>query len=338
VKPNILVCGKTGVGKTSLIQAVTQIGTVPDSAIGHGQPTTKGFDLYETDIANFIDAEGMEPGQTIDEYVEFIKGEMIERLDSNAAENVIHAIWYCIDGAGARIQVADEQFIKAFDEKGLIVVTKAEIMRENQYEPMIKVLSGLIEPERITIVSSQSHTGLTKLMEKSLLISEKSAGLAKDEIDSFNARWEKYYLQMVAGWKKRTDNEANSLIRWAAGRAAAIAFVPFPLADLAPLIANEAYMIQKIAGIYGYAINESIATMLRSIAGGSIVGKVLASFIPVLKIPIATVVTFGVGNAAKAYFSSDMKLNPSELKKEFKKGEKEAKKIDWKEHKVEDDV
>ena len=31
MKPNILVCGKTGVGKTSLIQAVTHRGVVPDA-------------------------------------------------------------------------------------------------------------------------------------------------------------------------------------------------------------------------------------------------------------------------------------------------------------------
>lgn len=43
MKPNILVCGKTGVGKTSLIQAVTHRGTVPDAAIGNGEATTEKF-------------------------------------------------------------------------------------------------------------------------------------------------------------------------------------------------------------------------------------------------------------------------------------------------------
>ena len=47
-KPVILVCGKTGIGKTSLIQAVTGRETVPDSAIGTGMPVTHGFTPYET--------------------------------------------------------------------------------------------------------------------------------------------------------------------------------------------------------------------------------------------------------------------------------------------------
>ena len=61
-KPVILVCGKTGIGKTSLIQAVTGRETVPDSAIGTGMPVTHGFTPYETEAATFVDAEGMEPG------------------------------------------------------------------------------------------------------------------------------------------------------------------------------------------------------------------------------------------------------------------------------------
>ena len=61
MKPNILICGKTGAGKTSLVQAVTHAGTVPDEAIGDAEATTRGFDVYETDIANFIDCGGWSP-------------------------------------------------------------------------------------------------------------------------------------------------------------------------------------------------------------------------------------------------------------------------------------
>ena len=79
MKPNILICGKTGAGKTTLLQTVTQPGTVPDEAIGHGAPTTYGVIEYETEIANFMDCEGMEPGQTIQEYVDFIMNALADR-------------------------------------------------------------------------------------------------------------------------------------------------------------------------------------------------------------------------------------------------------------------
>jgi uncharacterized protein (DUF697 family)/predicted GTPase len=337
MKPNILVCGKTGVGKTSLIQSVTHIGTVPDSAIARRQPTKKGFDLYETDIANFIDAEGVGPGQTIEEYAESIKNKMIERPNSNAIDYVIHAIWYCIDGAGAQIQEADEQFIKTFGKKALVVVTKSEIMSKNQYDFVVEVLSNLINPEKIVIVSSQRNTGLAKLIEKSLLISEESAKLANEEITTFSFSWNQYYSQMANNWQKKMNDEADSLIRWTAGKAAFLATSPVPVAEVYLLLMNETYMVYRMGGIYGYAATEATASMLREIAGGSIKKKVFVSFFQGFKIVISARIAYGVGKAAKAYFASNMKINSSELKEEFKKGEKEAKKVDWKENKVEDD-
>ena len=117
MKPTILICGKTGAGKTTLIQAVTHAGTVPDEAIGDAEATTRGFDVYETEIANFIDSEGMEPGQTVEQYASFIMGEVVKRLDSGSAVNLVHNIWYCVDGSGARLQPADARLIRQFSDK-----------------------------------------------------------------------------------------------------------------------------------------------------------------------------------------------------------------------------
>ena len=47
-RPNILVCGYTGSGKTSLIRSV--LGSiVEESKIGNGLPVTMGYDKYEND-------------------------------------------------------------------------------------------------------------------------------------------------------------------------------------------------------------------------------------------------------------------------------------------------
>ncbi|MBO4492648.1 MAG: hypothetical protein J5944_14965, partial [Lentisphaeria bacterium] len=128
-----------------------------------------------------------------------------------------------------------------------------------------------------------------------------------------------------------------SYINWAAGRAAAIAFVPLPLADVAPLMANEAYMIYRIGAAYGYAVDKIILTMLAGVAGGSIAGKLAASFLPFLKIPIAAGITYGVGKAAKAYFESGMTLDMDDLKEKFIEGEKESKNTNWKDNQIKED-
>lgn len=83
------------------------------------------------------------------------------------------------------------------------------------------------------------------------------------------------------------DKAADAFILWAAGRAVAIAVVPIPLADVGPLMVNEAYMIYRIANAYGFSIDKSVVAMLSGVAGGSIAGKVGASFLPFLKVPMA---------------------------------------------------
>jgi len=331
MKPNILICGKTGVGKTSLVQAMTRAGTVPDEAIGHAQPVTTGFDVYETEAANFIDCQGMEPGQTVDEYASTLMGEVVKRLDSGQAENLVHNIWYCIDGSGARLQSADARLITEFSDKVLLVITKAELLRKDQIGPMMDELLQLLPQERIVLVSSLKKSGLQQLLDTAQAMTENALEKANLEVEDFRSHWDAYYARMRELWMSRMDAEADECINWGAGRAAAIALVPLPLADVGPLVANEAYMIYKLGAVYGYAINKSIFTMLAGVTGGSIAGKLAASFLPFLKIPIAAGVTYGVGKAAKAYFQSGMSLKPEELRGKFLEAEKEAKNTNWKE-------
>ena len=330
MKPNILICGRTGAGKTSLIQALTS-GIVPDNAIGHCESTTKGFVVYETDIANFIDCEGLIPGKiTIGQYADFIRDEMYKRIESEDPEQVITSVLYCIDGSSARWQSGDLELIKSLDKRTKVVITKADVMRRDQGKELNKELLKSVSSSDVFIVSSAESTGLQHLLDGIRLMAECSEDQATREIEAFRKKWDDYYREKSRIWEEKLSKEADSFIHWATGRAAAIALVPIPLADVAPLVANEIYMIYKLGNIYGFAVGDQIITMLTGIAGGSFAGKLLASFLPGLKIPIAAGITYGVGMATKAYFASGMKLNEKELKEKFKQAEKESKKTDWK--------
>lgn len=185
-KPVILVCGKTGIGKTSLIQAVTGRETVPDSAIGTGMPVTHGFTPYETEAATFVDAEGMEPGTTVADYIAFLKGELLERLATGKSENVITNVWYCVDGPGARVQDADREIVKAFGEKVILVVTKSEIMRKSQFETMNAAVSSLVPESRIVMVSSETKSGLDQLISRTKTMITSATG--SEELAEFERR------------------------------------------------------------------------------------------------------------------------------------------------------
>jgi len=161
---------------------------------------------------------------------------------------------------------------------------------------------------------------------------------AENEIEAFQDRWQEYYDSMLDDWRKSVADEADSYINWAAGRAAAIAVVPIPFVDVIPLVANETYMIYRLAEVYGIPVDETVITMLLGCAGGSLAGKLAASLLPFLKIPIAAGITYGVGKAAQAYFESDMKLDETELRETFLEEEREAKKREWKPVEDEDEV
>ena len=132
------------------------------------------------------------------------------------------------------------------------------------------------------------------------------------------------------------DKKADEYILWGAGRAAAIAISPIPLSDVAPLVANEGYMIYRLAETYGFKIDKAVVTMLLGVAGGSFAGMLLSSFLPGLKIAVAAGVTYAVGKMSKAYFASGMTLDSDELRNVFASARKEADTIDWKSRKVED--
>ncbi len=326
--PTILVSGQYACGQTALIQAICPDGTVPDEAIhSKGKDTDFSCVTYQAEVVDFVDAPGIELGELASSYWNNLRAKL-----SNVGQ--WECVWYCIDGSKAVIQRGDLEIIKLAGHNTIAVITKVDLLEQDDMEKMVERLATILDTENIITVSSKNEIGLSKLLDRSRdmifgELEDHDDGDDKEKAQLIEA-WNNYFDRKEEVWVQKINESADEYVYWAAGRAFAIGLIPLPLADVFPLVANEAYMITKIGSCYGYAVDETIIASFLGCLGGSLVGKVVASFIPFLKAPIAAAVTYGVGCAAMAYFESDMKISADELKRIFTTAKSEGENIDWK--------
>lgn len=116
---NLAIVGGTGVGKSSLVNAVFE---EPRAETGVGLPVTAGVSYYQSETGSLgvWDFEGFEIG------TDQSPGEMLaENLRTIAAGPKIQQIavvWYCVASTAARLTTADIANIRAFHESGLQVI------------------------------------------------------------------------------------------------------------------------------------------------------------------------------------------------------------------------
>lgn len=121
-----------------------------------------------------------------------------------------------------------------------------------------------------------------------------------------------------------TDWESEKLCRWAAARAGVIVIAPV-LGSMA-LIANEVYMITRLAELRGVKLSEGAIMGLLGSLGATFVGQTLVTLIPVapIQVPVAISVTYGVGKAASAWIKAGRPEDVASFKEVYEKARKEG--------------
>lgn len=102
------------------------------------------------------------------------------------------------------------------------------------------------------------------------------------------------------------NEQAEAICRWGAARAGVI--VVTPILGSVALLANEVFMIFKLAKVYGCELNQIGIFAFLSALGGAFIGQFFAMLIPFppLQVPIGVGVTYGVGKAAQTWFVEGM--------------------------------
>lgn len=206
---NIAVVGRTGVGKSELINYL--FGKEVAEA-GVGKPITKrGFTRQDFELngipGTLFDSWGLEHGKS-EQWLKDLNEEMRKRGTDRPAEDWFHTIFFCIDACSYRVQDFEISIIKQFlDEKyrAVVIFTKSDLASNKK----INALKDIIEKEiseNITCIlvcstSEELATGHTIPFGANDVIMQIYAGFWQSIIQRLPSRCVVLICQEVDKWQ-----------------------------------------------------------------------------------------------------------------------------------------
>jgi uncharacterized protein (DUF697 family)/predicted GTPase len=296
---NIAVFGKTGVGKSTLVNAIFG---EPIAATGIGAPVTMGSHLYldRRGTLGVIDTRGLEIGRDDDELIKELTKAVKDSRAKPLAEQ-IHVAWYCVRGMDRRFEDVEERFVRTLADLDLpvIMVLTQVPMRDEQFHPDAVELARQIEARDLPIYGGRPF--MTYAM-RDQFSGQPPYGLIDVLRATFHRAPEAVQAALAAAQEIDLElkaSQSNKAIATAVTAAAAAAAVPIPFSSAAVLVPIQLSMMARIAHLHGFGLEKSALLAVASTSLATSAGRAAASSL--LKfIPGAGSIAGGVINASVA--------------------------------------
>lgn len=310
-RPNLMIVGGTGVGKSSLINLIFGKSI---AKIGTGQPVTRGCERYEDPKIPLVifDTEGYEVSEgktSAGNFREKIIPEIKQRKNK-ALNEQIHLIWYCLSVANHRITDFDLDNLRLITDQ--LDIPVAVVLTQCDAEPIddhgngetSQVFRQVLRENGVncevfeTCANNPTHDPELKLdLEK--LITWSSTSLNDDALR------QSFMAAQIASLQAKRNEAMNIIMTYSATTAASAGLNPVPMSDALLIVPQQIAMAASLAKIYGIDSMGEIAVSMLKGQIISLMGRQLAAsltkLIPVLgqfiNAGVAGVITGGLGLA-----------------------------------------
>ena len=290
-KPNIMICGASGVGKSSLINDIMDLDKNSSGAtVGEeGRAETKGVKRYESasSTVNLYDSEGYEV-DNVNSQKDFYYKEIISFIDKlrdeypEDMEKHIHEVWYCISAGNKRFYDTDRQLINTIQEKNvpvMIIVTKVDLSSEEELVQLRNEIHSQCPHVNCYTYSVNMKDAEEEQIER-FVQKEQIIKWAMDNLD--DSLKNGLLPSIKGGIKEKREYAIRKIIppyaALAVGAVVGGAFSPIPFSDSLPLMGIQIKMTYDILKTFG--IKTDMQKALVEVVGSqaiSYMGKTIAS-------------------------------------------------------------
>jgi len=265
-KVNILIAGKSGVGKSTLVNAVFQ-GKMADT--GQGRPVTKhAREINKPDIpVSLIDTRGLE----VDQFKETV-GELEQLLkDRNGDPDPtrhVHLAWLCIAESSRRVETGESEVARILAARVPLVVVITKRSNDQGFRQEVqRLIPEAKQVVRVRALAEEDEEG-NKFLPKGLdeLIDISMDLVPEGQKSAFAAA-----QRISLGQKQK---RAHGAVAAAVAAAAAAGAAPIPFADAALLVPIQISMLAGISACFGIPVNTALITTLVSSASGTLAATV----------------------------------------------------------------
>lgn len=270
---NLAIFGKTGVGKSTLVNAIFGEAI---AETGIGTPVTQKEHLYlhQSGFLGVLDTRGLEVGVDNAQILAEL-GEYLAKMRRAPLSEQLHVAWYCVRAGDRRFEDTEAEFVTELVRLGLpVIVVMTQVAKsDEQFHPDAEALAAEIKARDLPVAerrvfmtmaladpfTKQPAHGLHDLLDATFRTAPAGVENAINTAQKID--------------QKRKRAEATKAIDTATAAAFAAGATPIPFADAVVLVPIQIRMMAQVSTTYDIPMERATIASLAATAAATAAGR-----------------------------------------------------------------